>query len=406
MVLRDRDTDNNGSLDERLYVQQDANGNVTALVNIAGAVVERSVEDPYGQRSVWTPNWQSRPVSLFDWKYYHQGLRLDATGTLYDNRARMYSPTLMRFLQNDPLGFGAGDPNTYRYEGNGPTGGLDPGGKQVIVGGTGTSSVIPSATVSSRFIEEGIARRDANDFRFFQMRTALLHEQQDYYWKETLFRGSTFLKWVGAEMEIFTGCATTIATAGWAGPTFAGVGFDDLVSATRSWNEGRPIDSIRNNLVTKVTGSSTAGVAADILAPIAAGAWATRAAQSFTFESVGPRSTILRNAPNGRAFEEQGLNALQGEFNNVVGQVSIRPFTESGDLAVFRVRLDALGTDTGGGTNLFDFKSSATAGFTPNQRLGYPLLEQFGGQVVGGNGGVFYPAGTPIPPTPVTIIRP
>jgi RHS repeat-associated protein len=92
--------------------------------------MERSVEDPYGTRTVLTPSFGPRSATPYDWKYYHQGLRLDASGTLYDNRARMYSPTLMRFLQNDPLGFGAGDPNTYRYEGNGPTGGSDPGGLQ------------------------------------------------------------------------------------------------------------------------------------------------------------------------------------------------------------------------------------------------------------------------------------
>jgi RHS repeat-associated protein len=129
-VLRERDTTSDGIPHERLYVQQDAQGNVTALVNTSGVVVERSVEDPYGVRTVLTPSFSPRSATLYDWKYYHQGLRLDASGTLYDNRARMYSPTLMRFLQNDPLGFGAGDPNTYRYEGNGPTGGLDPGGME------------------------------------------------------------------------------------------------------------------------------------------------------------------------------------------------------------------------------------------------------------------------------------
>jgi hypothetical protein len=100
------------------------------------------------------------------------------------------------------------------------------------------------------------------------------------------------------------------------------------------------------------------------------------------------------------------LNYLQGVNSDVAGQVSVRPFTQSGDLANYRVRLDALGTDNAGGINLYDFKSSPTAGFTPNQQVGYPLLQQFGGQVVGGNGGLAYPAGTLIPPTPVTILRP
>lgn len=41
LVLRDRDTDADGTLDERLYPLQDANWNVTALADTAGAVQER-----------------------------------------------------------------------------------------------------------------------------------------------------------------------------------------------------------------------------------------------------------------------------------------------------------------------------------------------------------------------------
>jgi YD repeat-containing protein len=41
MVLRDRDATGGGTLSERLWVQQDANWNVTALVNTSGSVVER-----------------------------------------------------------------------------------------------------------------------------------------------------------------------------------------------------------------------------------------------------------------------------------------------------------------------------------------------------------------------------
>jgi hypothetical protein len=65
-----------------------------------------------------------------------------------------------------------------------------------------------------------------------------------------------------------------------------------------------------------------------------------------------------------------------------------------------------LGTSDNGSLQLYDFKSSATSGFTANQQLGYPLLQQFGGQIVGDNGGLPYPAGTIIIPTPVTILRP
>jgi hypothetical protein len=117
-----------------------------------------------------------------------------------------------------------------------------------------------------------------------------------------------------------------------------------------------------------------------------------------------PQITI--NAANGQAFEQQGLNYLQGIQNNVEDQVSIRPYLDSGELADFRVRLDAIGTNDEGAVQLTDFKSSDTAGFTPNQQVGYPLLENNGGQVVGYNGGDAYPPGTQIPPTSVNIIRP
>ena len=66
-----------------------------------------------------------------------------------------------------------------------------------------------------------------------------------------------------------------------------------------------------------------------------------------------------------------------------------------------------MGTDLDDGTiHLTDFKSSNTAGFTPNQEFGYPLLEQNGGIVIGDNGGEWYRDDTIIPPTAVDTIRP
>src|SRR5260370_33148185 len=55
LILRDRDADGNAGngLEERLWVQQDANYNVTALVNNSGTVVERYAYDPYGAVTVY-----------------------------------------------------------------------------------------------------------------------------------------------------------------------------------------------------------------------------------------------------------------------------------------------------------------------------------------------------------------
>jgi hypothetical protein len=119
------------------------------------------------------------------------------------------------------------------------------------------------------------------------------------------------------------------------------------------------------------------------------------------------KQTIMRqNAAQGKAFEQKGLAYLKTQQNDVEDQVSIRPYNDDGTLANYRVRVDAVGTDDDGTYHLTDFKSSDTAGFTPNQTTGYPLLEKNGGVVVGDNGGDAYPAGTQIPPTAVDVLTP
>jgi RHS repeat-associated protein len=130
LVERDRDADGNpaNGLEERLYVQQDANWNVTALLNTSGAVVERYVYDPYGQVTYLSPSWSAESGSSYAWIYQFQGLRLDTAVGIYSARARTYSPTLGRWLEADPLGFGAGDTNFYRVVGDNPTNRTDPTG--------------------------------------------------------------------------------------------------------------------------------------------------------------------------------------------------------------------------------------------------------------------------------------
>ncbi len=60
----------------------------------------------------------------------YTGRENDGTGLQY-NRARYYSPTLQRFISEDPLGFGGGDINLYAYTGNSPTNFADPSGLSV-----------------------------------------------------------------------------------------------------------------------------------------------------------------------------------------------------------------------------------------------------------------------------------
>jgi RHS repeat-associated protein len=127
LVLRDDSSQNNGMLDRRLYVQQDANGNVTALIDTNGNVVERYDYDPYGAVTVLNPDFSVRGTSSYNWNYFFQGKRYDGAVGLYDSRERIYSPTLMRPLQTDPLGLYPGN-NDYGYTRNNPINRVDPNG--------------------------------------------------------------------------------------------------------------------------------------------------------------------------------------------------------------------------------------------------------------------------------------
>jgi RHS repeat-associated protein len=134
LVERDRDADGSAAngLEERLYALQDANWNVTALVEAAGQVVERYVVfGPYGGVRAYDAAWAERTGgSLYGWAYRFQGLRYDAAAGLYHARHRDYSPGMGRWLQADPIGFAAGDQNLYRFVGNSPASYTDPSGLQ------------------------------------------------------------------------------------------------------------------------------------------------------------------------------------------------------------------------------------------------------------------------------------
>ncbi len=125
MVLRDRDTDSNGTMDERIYPLQDANWNTTALLISSGTVVERYTYSPFGEVTFRDASGSVISSSVKDWIFLHQGGEKIAVG-VYEFRNRIYSPTLGRWLSNDPLGFEAGDVNNFRYLKNNTLNNLDP----------------------------------------------------------------------------------------------------------------------------------------------------------------------------------------------------------------------------------------------------------------------------------------
>src|SRR5579884_3362011 len=108
---------------QRLYAVQDANWNVTALVNGTGGVVvvERYAYDPYGAITVMSSGWVVQTSSNYNVPTMWQGMRYDWSENLYVTPSgRFVSPTLMRPLQPDPIGQAA-DVDLYRWQDNQPT---------------------------------------------------------------------------------------------------------------------------------------------------------------------------------------------------------------------------------------------------------------------------------------------
>lgn len=128
-----RDTYFSGVLQpaSRLYYLNDANYNVTTVVscNPSVAVQERYVYSAYGKATIYTGDWSTtRSTSLVQNTTLFAGRELDVATGLYYNRARYYSADVGSFVNRDPIGYGGGDPNLYRYCGNNATNAADPSG--------------------------------------------------------------------------------------------------------------------------------------------------------------------------------------------------------------------------------------------------------------------------------------
>lgn len=97
---------------------------------------------------------------------------------------------------------------------------------------------------------------------------------------------------------------------------------------------------------------------------------------------------------------------MQGQ-TNIRKEVYIRPYLDDkGTLADYKVRVDFVGRQSSA-LRLSEAKAGQNGGFTDNQRVGYPLIEKFGGEFAGGRGGgAVYPKGTVIPPTKIDVYRP
>lgn len=114
------------AMNDRLWVQQDQNHNVTSIANDSAVVQERFVYDPYKKFTVLDANWVNA-VDAKDWASLGQGMRWEKEAGLYEDRNRFYSPSLQRFVSQDPAGTVDGA-SLYQLERSGPTVAVDPSG--------------------------------------------------------------------------------------------------------------------------------------------------------------------------------------------------------------------------------------------------------------------------------------
>jgi RHS repeat-associated protein len=215
----------------------DRQGSIVDLVDEDGTVLNHFVYDSFGSRT---------QTSGVEFRYGYTGRELDGETGLYYYRARYYDPTVGRFISEDPMGFGAGDTNLYRYVFNNATNYTDPSGQIVPLialawaAGVVAGAAVTGAAVGATF---GFARGAAESIDSDRRNGILSWESVGSAYIHGLIGagkgavvgavggavvagGGLIAGAIGVPTAVITGAGATLATVGvGAGVLSAGVNF-------------------------------------------------------------------------------------------------------------------------------------------------------------------------------------
>jgi RHS repeat-associated protein len=128
------------------WALSDQQGSVRDVINNQGQLLNHIRYDSFG-------NITSQTNANVDFRFGYTGREFDEETGLYYYRARYYDASIGRFISEDPMGFGAGDSNLYRYVGNSATNFTDPTGNFGIgfYGGIAAGVLIPMTIAGAWF---------------------------------------------------------------------------------------------------------------------------------------------------------------------------------------------------------------------------------------------------------------
>ena len=137
------------TLNDRRWFHTDERGSIVASSDASGNKISINTYDEYGI-----------PGSSNTGRFQYTGQMWLPELGMYYYKARVYSPTLGRFLQTDPTGYDDG-PNWYAYVANDPINGRDPTGTDLEAMNL-AFSVAASAMMSSMLVPDAAKKKPAS----------------------------------------------------------------------------------------------------------------------------------------------------------------------------------------------------------------------------------------------------